>query len=161
LADGKVLAVGGNHNTLAVPGIVTLASAEVYDATAGSWVATDSLLAARTTHTASLLPSGQVLITGGFNFNANTFLFGGELYGSVSGPISLMKPVKLAGGPFQFAFTGAANGNNIVLATTNATLPKSNWTELGRAAEFAPGLFFFSDSQATNNPQRFYCVRSQ
>ncbi len=160
LPDGKVLAVGGNYNTLIAPGIVTQSSAEVYDAAAGTWAATSSLLAARTTHTASLLPSGQVLITGGFNVNANTWLFGGELYGSVSGPISLMKPVKLAGGAFQFAFTGAPNGTNTVLAATNATLPITSWTEIGRAGEFAPGLFFFSDSQATNSPQRFYCVRS-
>jgi hypothetical protein len=46
------------------------------------------------------------------------------------------------------------------LATTNLALPSSNWTAVGVAPEFAPGLFFFSDPLATSNPKRFYRVRS-
>jgi hypothetical protein len=48
-----------------------------------------------------------------------------------------------------------------VLATTNLTLPLINWTTLGAAVEITPGQFQFTDPQATNNPQRYYLVRSQ
>jgi hypothetical protein len=47
-----------------------------------------------------------------------------------------------------------------MLATTDLALQLSNWTELGVVPEFAPGLFLFSDPQATSHPQRFYRVRS-
>lgn len=35
-----------------------------------------------------------------------------------------------------------------------------NWTVLGAMTETSPGQFQFTDSQATNHPQRFYRVRS-
>ena len=47
-----------------------------------------------------------------------------------------------------------------MLAATNVALPLSNWTVLGAVSESPPGQFQFSDSQATNNPHRFYRVRS-
>jgi hypothetical protein len=48
------------------------------------------------------------------------------------------------------------------LATTNVTLPASNWTFLGFAAETPPGSgqFQFTDPGATNHPQRYYRVKS-
>src|SRR5262249_18373099 len=67
LPDGKVLAVGGNHNDSGNPSIVTLSSAEVYNPANETWTATGSLNASRTTHTATLLPSGKVLVAGGYN----------------------------------------------------------------------------------------------
>jgi hypothetical protein len=42
-----------------------------------------------------------------------------------------------------------------VLATTNLSLPLTNWTALGGAVEIAPGQFQFTDPQATNGG-RFY-----
>jgi len=80
------------------------------------------------------------------------------LYDSTAGPITLVNPVKLPGGAFQFAFTAAPNGTNKVLATTNPALPLANWTVLGVVPEFSAGLFIFSDAQAANGPQRFYRV---
>ncbi len=156
LPDGKVLAVGGNNNTINNPSIVTLSSAEIYDTATETWTATNSLNAARTTHTATLLPSGQVLVAAGFNYNLNVWLTSAELYGSAAGPITLLNPVKLQDGAVRFAFTGAANGTNTILTATNAALPLSNWTALGVAPEFSAGLFIFSDAQAANGPQRFY-----
>jgi hypothetical protein len=159
LPNGQVLAVGGNHNTLAAPTIVPLSSAELYDPAAGIWTATGSMNAARSTHTATLLPNGQVLIAAGYNTTANVQLSSAELYGSSSGPLILGKG-RRAGAAFQFSFIGAAGATNTVLATANPALPSSSWTVLGVAPEFAPGLFFFSDPEAASNPQRFYRVRS-
>jgi hypothetical protein len=116
------------------------------------------LNAARSTHVATLLPSGKVLVAAGYYVNNNVQLFSAELYNSTPTPISLVNPVKLPGGAFQFAFTGAANGTNTALATTNPALPMANWTVLGVVPEFSTGLFVFSDAQAAN--RRFYRVRS-
>lgn len=160
LPDGKVLAAGGNHNSPNAPAIVALSSAEVYDPATGTWTASGSLNAFRATHTATLLPSGQVLVAAGYYVNNPAWLSSAELYDSVAGPITQVNPIKLPGGAFQFAFTGAPNGAYTVLATTDLALPLANWTVLGVVSKFSPGLFLFSDSQASNSSQRFYRVRS-
>lgn len=68
LADGRVLIASGASLT---SGTLTLRlSAEIYDPATGSWTATGSLATARVFHTETLLPSGQVLVTGGSNFTS-------------------------------------------------------------------------------------------
>jgi hypothetical protein len=68
------LIVGGGDNTY---GNSTLASAELYDPTAGIFSATGSMITARGDHTATLLPNGQILAVGGVAGNA---LVSAELY---------------------------------------------------------------------------------
>ena len=46
------------------------------------------------------------------------------------------------------------------LATTNLALPLANWSVLGGVTEVSAGQFQFTDSQATNSPQRFYRFHS-
>ncbi len=75
-------------------------------------------------------------------------------------PIQIAGVTVTAGGAFQLSFTNTPGTLFTVLATTNAALPLSNWTVLGVMAENSPGEFQFTDSQATNSPQRFYQVRS-
>jgi hypothetical protein len=63
LPSGKVLVTGGffdgtGHNSLA--------SCELYDPDTGTWTTTGSLVTPRAEHTATLLPSGKVLVTGGY-----------------------------------------------------------------------------------------------
>jgi hypothetical protein len=53
-----------------------------------------------------------------------------------------------------------AHSENRTNATTNLTVPLSNWTVLTNITEISPGRFQFADAQTTNSPQRFYRVRS-
>jgi uncharacterized delta-60 repeat protein len=63
LPDGKVLVAGG---TVVVGGVtLTLASAEVYDPSTGSWSGTGSLATARANHMATRLLDGRVVVMGG------------------------------------------------------------------------------------------------
>ena len=63
LANGKVLVTGGmSSNTY--PATI-LNSSELYDPATGLWTITGPLHEARYNHTATLLPSGKVLVTGG------------------------------------------------------------------------------------------------
>ncbi|PYI80634.1 MAG: hypothetical protein DME26_21160, partial [Verrucomicrobia bacterium] len=66
----------------------------------------------------------------------------------------------LSSGAFQFGFTNLSGVPFTALATTNFTLPSSNWTVLGPVTEFPPGQFQFTDTAATNFPYRFYQIRS-
>ncbi len=60
------------------------ASAELYDPATGVWTATGSMATPRFNHTATLLPNGQVLVAGGFEFGVGT-LAGAELYDPATG----------------------------------------------------------------------------
>ena len=59
----------------------------------------------------------------------------------------------------QFSFTNNPNGSFTVLASTNVSLPLSNWTVLGTATNLSNGVYQFTDPAATN-PASFYRVRS-
>lgn len=63
LPNGRVLVVGGETN--ATSGQNALARAEVYDLSANRWVDAGSLGLGRRHHTATVLPSGAVLVVGG------------------------------------------------------------------------------------------------
>ena len=75
-------------------------------------------------------------------------------------PTLLTGAQTLADGSFQFGFTNSPGALFGVLATADLTQPRTNWTLLGGAVEISPGQFRFNDPQATNNPQRFYTIRS-
>src|SRR5207302_6524747 len=63
LPSGKVLVAVGDTS----PFVATAtATAELYDPSSGSWSPTGSMGTARYIHTATLLPSGKVLVAGGF-----------------------------------------------------------------------------------------------
>jgi hypothetical protein len=62
LPSGQVLVAGGYNGS---SGALALASAELYDRATNTWSVAGSLTTARYLHTATLLPSGQVLVAGG------------------------------------------------------------------------------------------------
>ena len=81
LPSGRVLVAGGYNNSYNNSGY--LASAEIYDPTSGTWSSTGSMGVGRHTHTATLLASGRVLVTGGYNNSG--YLASAEIYDPTSG----------------------------------------------------------------------------
>jgi hypothetical protein len=77
--DGRVLAAGGGGFPTAY-----LSSAEVYDPATGKWTATASMSVARTSHTGTLLPSGNVLVVGGTSAGQPS-LASAEIYDPAAG----------------------------------------------------------------------------
>ncbi|MCC6625926.1 MAG: hypothetical protein IT340_00865 [Chloroflexi bacterium] len=87
LPSGKVLVVGGY---LDAPGTIRTASAELYEPATNTWTATGALATARGEHTATLLPSGRVLVIGGYGAAA---LGSSEIYDPTIGTWSAASPL--------------------------------------------------------------------
>ena len=104
-------------------------------------------------------PCGLALVTAFVNGIPGT---GAVL--QVSGPVPtapwLTGVRNRTNGSFQINFTGTIGALFTTLVTTNLSLPLNNWTKLGGVTEISPGEFQFIDLQATNNPRRFYRIRS-
>ena len=94
LPDGRVLAAGGD-NCSASTSCTPLASTELYNPVTGVWASAADMSVARWTHTATLLPNGQVLITGGNTLSCCAWsgMTSTELYSSsTSGPSPTPSP---------------------------------------------------------------------
>jgi N-acetylneuraminic acid mutarotase len=77
LPNGGVVLVAGGEE-LVNNSFVIFSSAEIYNPFTGTWTKTSSMSAARATHTATLLPNGQVLVAGG-DGSSNSSLSSAEL----------------------------------------------------------------------------------
>jgi N-acetylneuraminic acid mutarotase len=67
LPSGKVLVAGGGPSPVFTPKPGSLAMSELFDPATLSWARTGDLGTPRYLHTAALLPTGEVLVTGGTN----------------------------------------------------------------------------------------------
>ncbi|MET1502625.1 kelch repeat-containing protein [Burkholderia sola] len=89
LQNGRVLAVGGQSGTKDGGVYEVLGSAELFDPTQGAWLATGSMVAHRTCHTATLLSDGKVLVAGGRTerptYGSKTATSSAELYDPATG----------------------------------------------------------------------------
>ena len=72
-------------------------------------------------------------------------------------PIELTAFARLPDGAFQFAYSNSDSRTYSVFASTNLV----DWRSIGAATQISPGMFQFTDSDATNLVQRFYQLRSQ
>ncbi|MEM7354531.1 MAG: kelch repeat-containing protein, partial [Acidobacteriota bacterium] len=87
---GKVLVVGGSDRA---PSNLATTGCEIYDPATGTWSATGSLNESRSQHTATLLPSGEILVAGGqYKINTETRA-SAELYDPLSGTWALVAPM--------------------------------------------------------------------
>jgi len=154
LNNGIVLVAGGDN------GGNGMTNAELYDPGTGIWTVTGAMNEGRNgSFPMVLLANGEALATGGLPANNDLSTGTAELYTTTAATITILNPIKLAGGAFQFSFAYTPGAGSTVFTTTNLALPFTNWTTLGSATEVSPGQFQFTDTQ-TNLPRRFYRVRS-
>ena len=79
LLDGSVLVVGGKIGSIAPPWNTTK-SVKRFNPATQTWSDAPDLLVSRAMHTATLLPNGKVLVTGGYDASTGTILSSSELY---------------------------------------------------------------------------------
>jgi hypothetical protein len=135
LANGQVLVAGGGGN----PIFEDVPTAEIYDPSTRVWTLVGSMSMARVAHSATLLPHGKVLVTGGQN--SQTVLNSAELYNPATGTWTRTGPMTAP--RLDLALTLLSNGK--VLAVS------------GRSG-LQSGLL--ATAELYESPQRIYRVRS-
>jgi hypothetical protein len=140
LPNGQVLVADG-QSCLSL-GCAALASAELYHPASGTWTQTGSINAARAKFTATLLPSGQVLVAGGID--GTTALASAELYNpatgtwATTGSLNVARYGQLAG--------LLPNGQVLVVCGVSPCAAElynpatGSWTQDGQASPSAPGF---------------------
>jgi N-acetylneuraminic acid mutarotase len=112
LQSGLVLVTGGF--TIIEDSNESTASVEIYNPATGQWSATGNLVTGRHGHTATLLSNGEVLVTGGNQYDTGT-LSSAELYNPSSGAWSAISDMQ-TGRDFHNAVL-LPNGKVLVLGS--------------------------------------------
>ena len=111
LPNGMVLAAGGETDSCSGNACIfagSVASAELYDPSAGVFVPTGNMAIARSGHTATLLADGRVLITGGVSYGG-IGIFGGSLASA-----ELYTPDALVPAPVLLSLSGDGRGQGAI-----------------------------------------------
>jgi hypothetical protein len=139
LPSGKVLVAGGyTHSYSRYSGGkgLVLASAELYDPVTRTWGPTGSLATARYSHTATLLPTGAVLVAGGYGGGG---LASAELYDPSTGAWRTTGPMATARSAHTATLLKA--GKVLVTGDSSAELydpATETWKATGFRATMSP-----------------------
>ena len=137
LADGRVLVVGGHRFNFTNS---AQASAELYDPVTGMFASTGSMLEFRQDHTVTRLPSGEVLVTGGFG-TSSFALTSAEVYDPTTGAFSTVGNMAVSRG--DHSATLLDNGKVLIAGGFGGFFPGPavDSTELydPAAGTFSPG----------------------
>ncbi|HXH85958.1 MAG TPA: kelch repeat-containing protein, partial [Nitrospira sp.] len=85
LTDGRVLVVGGQDQDTGIMYGPSLSTAELYDPATGTFSPTGSMAKARNSATATLLPDGRVLVSGGWDEECRCASDSAEIYDPATG----------------------------------------------------------------------------
>ena len=148
MTDGKVLVTGG-----AVPSAVTgtflaQANARVFDAKTG-WQTVNSMAVARHRHSSTLLPSGQVLVTGGESIT-NSALSSAEQFNSITNAWSNAASLGVPRRWHQAVLL--ANGKVLVAGGSNDS------STLSSAEFYDPAMDRWTPTGAMNVARRFHTL---
>jgi WD40 repeat protein len=123
LSNGKVLIAGG-FQPVSLMNNTSLASAELYDPTAGTFTTTGSMTTARERHSATVLSNGKVLIAGGEYYKSDGMQTGhltsAELYDPAVGgftPTGSMSTER-----YDFTATVLSNGKVLIAGGYNGNM---------------------------------------
>jgi N-acetylneuraminic acid mutarotase len=148
LLEGKVLVAGGEGCDL--NNCFALDTAELYDPAAGTWSNTGTLNTQRELHTETLLPSGKVLVVGGF---ANFGL------GLVNQSVELYDPVGMWSGPGNLN-QGRAYHTSTLLPSGKVVIAGGFVDSLNRAITsselYDPGTAMWTNTASLNIGRRFH-----
>jgi hypothetical protein len=146
LSNGKVLVVGGADSfpdgSAAMGAVKT---AELYDPSSGSFIATGSMATARVYHTATLLTNGNVLVVGGFDNNGEP-LATAEIYDAAAGTFSLTGSMASA----RAAHTATLLANGKVLVAGGEGIQDNVVADLNTAELYDPSTGTFTSTGDLN-----------
>ena len=145
LANGQALAAGGYSGGWSL-GCTDQTSAELYDSNVGTWFATGNMTVARLLATATLLPNGQVLVTGGHDCEGH-ILSSAELY--TPPPVATLSTTSL---------TFGAQLVNTRSAAQNATLTNTGTTTLTISSIAASADFLQKNNCGSSLPAGASCT---
>ncbi|HEX2568945.1 MAG TPA: FG-GAP-like repeat-containing protein [Polyangia bacterium] len=119
LGDGTVLILGGAPGPFTAYARPAQAGAEIYDPVSGSFTSRPALLTPRVLHTATRLPSNDVLVTGG-DQNGLDSLASAELYRPAAGSPSATGSMSIARQAHSATLLGG--GDVLIVGGYSATL---------------------------------------
>ncbi|MDK9716487.1 MAG: choice-of-anchor D domain-containing protein [Trichlorobacter sp.] len=150
LQNGKVLVAGGGY-TSGLPGFVYLDTAELFDPATGDYTAVPgSMTSARSSHTATLLSNGKVLLTGGQNAGS-TALSSAELFDPLTNSFTATGALSSARKDHRAIIL--ATGNVLFAGGVNASSQTLSSTEL-----YNPTTGQFSAGNAMNSPRSSHAM---